>query len=119
MTNHELTTSVGARFKNRKLIVRPEFTAWARAHKAVLRYAMAHPRELVNLADSESDDVLRALNFDHVTVAPGDRRWIHPLGDDAGNRLILQDRTTALAEAVLVKQHSEREYRLIAFGRKF
>src|SRR6476620_4176957 len=110
MTNEQLVSLVGARANGRRIRVKREYTQWAREHKSLLRHALKHPREPVNLADCEDDETLRSLNFDRLYLLDGAKRWFHPDGDDVGNRVLLGDRAQALADAAIVRPANEKEF---------
>jgi len=116
MTNEQLVALVGARAKGRRVRVNREYAQWAQQHKSLLRHALKHPREPVNLADFEDDETLRSLNFDRIHLLDGATRWFHPDGDDVGNRVLLGDRAKALADAAIVRRANEKEYHAIGMA---
>ena len=116
MTNEQLTKLVGARRNGRRVSVKHDYQEWAKRHKSLLRHALKHPREPVNLADYEKDETLRSLNFDRLVLLDGAKRWFHPDGDDVGNLVLLADRAKALADAAIVRRANEKEFHAIAMA---
>ena len=110
MTGRALTTLVGAvprhrAGKRQAVEVAPQFRDWARRHQAVLRDALRHQEEIVDLTDGMSRADLAALGaieMDNGTLA-------HPLGDDELVRLLLMPRADALAIAAERRRRMQRE----------
>jgi hypothetical protein len=124
MKNAELLNTLGAkriprgRGKKPTISVLPIYKGWADKHQHLIRHAFAHPENDITLVAHETDETLRALNFDTMTLANGITRFFHPAGDEVGDTILLMDRAQALANASEIRRHAEREYFAILHGKR-
>jgi len=89
MTGFALIQVTGAQVKKRNgkrtIRVVPACQAWARRHQHVLRRAIRHPPEDIDLADETSPDQLQRLGFIHDP----DLGWACNDGCEVGELVIL------------------------------
>ena len=82
MTGRELIRTTGARRLKNRIIVRPEFRAWATGRRALLRRALREPDTPVNLCEGYTSGEVRNMGLVPIEHSDGSRWWTHPLGDE-------------------------------------